>query len=697
MKKWVVVFVLIFLVGCTRIQPQELSASQEPHAQDTPQPPESQELQVQNGPQPYPPPVTSIRPGFTSLPVMRHLGELPGGHISDIQFSASNPNILYLASNVNAMGVWKSTDTGETWQRIYYDDNFGGTHVNSVAIDQKNPDVVFATDVHGRVSKGVKGEFKELKDLKVALFGLALDSTDSRTVYVGTEKGKLWKSSDEGKTWSELYSFGDAIGPIVVEKETIYVGTREHGLFVSHDFGKTWTNEYKDGEVMKIAKRGDTLFLATQSGLLRKTSGEFEPVMKRNTRTVVIAPSNPLIVYAGTADDGVYKSVDGGTTWTKLSDGIENPDVGALAVHPTNPDVVLTGTNIWQWSFHGETFPSSTLGEGIYKTTDGGRNWKKIEGNFYDLDVDTIAVDPHNYNNIYIGTECSRGIYRSLDGGQLFEFISGGPEGPTGSFDIAHYTMRIVTDNNSNVFLTGRFGITKSNDFGKTWSVTGVRRHYHGVAVSPHDSKLVISGTSPEYFDPAMGPDNVELPGAQIVRSEDGGVTWQLSQEGFPAGTHTSLHDVAFDANDPNVVYATTTHEEIGLPPTDKTLGIYKSTDKGKSWHAVNTGLTSLDVDTVAVSPHKKIFAGTMNGVFISDDGENWSSTSLKHEVESILIDPLGTVFVGTTEDGLFASFDDGATWQEVDGVPHQKVSGLAYSQGYLFAAINDAGVFRSD
>ena len=86
-----------------------------------------------------------------------------------------------------------------------------------------------------------------------------------------------------------------------------------------------------------------------------------------------------------------------------------------------------------------------------------------------------------------------------------------------------------------------------------------------------------------------------------------------------------------------------------------------------------------------------------MNGIFVSDDGEKWSSTSLRHEVESILIDPVGTVFVGTTEDGLFASFDDGATWQEIGGVPHKKVMGLAYSQGYLFAAINDVGVFRSD
>ena len=71
----------------------------------------------------------------------------------------------------------------------------------------------------------------------------------------------------------------------------------------------------------------------------------------------------------------------------------------------------------------------------------------------------------------------------------------------------------------------------------------------------------------------------------------------------------------------------TTTHEEIGLPRTKETKGIYKSTDQGKSWHAVNTGLTNLDVDTIKVSPHKKVFAGTMDGVFVSDDGESWNAT----------------------------------------------------------------------
>ncbi|MBI2148404.1 hypothetical protein HYU23_01890 [Candidatus Woesearchaeota archaeon] len=683
MKKWLIILCIILLISCTPKNAEQPVENLHPSQQ------------VQKAAQSSIKDLSTTEPpkGFTTVPKMEKLAELPGGHISDIEFSPSSPNILYLASNVNAMGIWKSTDSGETWLRIYYDDQ-AGTHMNTVRVDPKNPEIVYATDVHGYFSKGLNGQFTRSEISKTALFGLAIDPLQPSNIYLGTEDGMFWKSTDSGETWNKISNVGGTIGPILVDKDNIYVGTRERGLFVSRDLGNTWINEYKDIEIIKIAKVNDIIFLATPVGILRKTTGQFETVMNRNVRTVEIAPSNPMIVYAGTADDAVYKSVDGGTTWIKFSQGIQNLDIGALAINPTNPDMVITGTNIWQWSYHGESFPTSTLGEGIYKTTDGGNNWRKIEGKFYDRDVDTIAVDPNDPNNIYVGTECSRGIYRSLDGGKSFEFINGGPE--EGSFDIGHYTMKMVVDSDSNVFLTGRFGITKSTDNGKTWSITGVRRHYHGIAVNPYNSNVIIAGTSPEYFDPAMGPDSSELPGAHIVRSVDGGITWELSETGFPAGTHTSIHDVAFDVNNPNVVYITTTHEEIGLPDTEEALGIYKSIDQGKSWHIVNKGLTSLDVDTVKVSPHNKVFAGTKKGVFVSNDGERWNTTSLKFEVESIVIDTIGTIFVGTTENGVYASLDDGLSWQQVTSIPNAKIMGLTLSKGILYAAVNDYGIYRS-
>jgi len=636
--------------------------------------------------------------GFTTVPVMQKTAELPGGHISDIAFAPSDPNVVYLASNVNAMGIWKSTDSGETWTRLYYDKNFGGTHTNSIAVAPTDPNTVFSVDVHGRVGKGVGDDFK-LNDLShnTALYGLAIDAQDSNTLYVSAEdkKGTLYKSSDSAETWKEIAHLDYAIGSIVADGPNIWAGTREHGVFVSADGGATWKNELPKEEIIKIERHDADIFLATPSGVWRKKNDSpYENVLHEHAHTVRVAPSNPLVVYAGTLG-GVWKSTDGGTHWKKFTTGVQNLDIGALSIDPTRDDHVITGTNIWQWSFHTDPFPKTTVGEGLYTTTDGGLHWRKIVGNFFDRDVIALAADPNDSSILYVGDACSRGIYRSMDGGKLFEFIAGGPDN---AFDIAHYTMRLAADQLSNVLLTGRFGITKSADHGKTWSTTGVRRHYHGVSVSPFNPKLIIAGTSPEFVDPVMGVDSKDLPGGRIVRSVDGGVTWKETTQGFPSGATTSVHDVAFDPTDGNVVYVSTAHEQVGAEPTAKdTFGIFKSNNQGKTWQVVNEGLTSLDVDTVKVSSKKMVFSGTMNGVFVSTDGAmHWRATAMTHPIESLLVDPLGTVFAGTAEDGLFVSFDNGVTWQPVDSVPKGKIADLSISQGVLYVGVNDDGVYRS-
>lgn len=639
--------------------------------------------------------------GFTAVPQMKKIGELPGGHISDIAFAPSDPTVVYLTSNVNAMGVWKSTDSGETWQRTYYD-KMDGTHMNSIAVHPTNPNIIFTADVHGRIGKGVDGNFKLTHVSHYPLWALTIDAKNPAILYAGDEKGTLFKSTDAAETWKDIAHLGDgigsdadAIGSIAADGQNILVGTREPGLLVSDDGGTTWKSKLPtEHQIMKIARGKNAIFLATPNGVWRQQGdGMYENVLHEHAHTVQIAPSNPLTVYAGTIK-GVYKSTDGGTHWKELTEGVQNLDIGALAIDPTRDDHVITGTNIWQWTFHHDPFPETSAGEGIYKTTDGGGRWRKIIGNFFDRDVMALAADPNDYRILYIGTMCSRGIYRSMDGGQSFEFIAGGP---TGAFDIAHYTMRLATDQLSNVVLTGRFGITKSSDHGKTWSTTGVRRHYHGVSISPYNPKLVITGMASEFPDTAMGQDSPDLPGGRIVRSVDGGVTWKEADEGFPAGADTSVHDVAFDPTDANVVYVSTAHEQVGNVITREIFGVFKSTDQGKTWRAVNDGLSSLDVDSVKVSPKKNVFAGTMNGIFVSMDGAlHWSPTELKHPIESLLVDPLGTIFAGTEKDGLFVSFDNGTNWQPVDGVPKGKVTDISISQGVLYAGVNDYGVYQS-
>jgi photosystem II stability/assembly factor-like uncharacterized protein len=623
--------------------------------------------------------------------------------------------VLYLASNVNAMGVWRSDDAGVTWHRVFYDGNFGATHTNTVAIHPTNPQIVLISDLHGRIVKTSDGgdrwtKEQEMYEAGSPVFALAFSPSQPDIVYAGDAKGNLIKSIDMGSTWEVLSQvvIGEGkqggIGSLAVDPDnpdTVYVGARS-GVYKSTDGGRSWRKVLPEVgqrlevvEVTVASSEPGLLLAATPEGVFQSTNGgeSWRRSLDRHAHSVQVAAANPQVVYAGTKE-GVYRSDDGGVTWIRYSGGIQYLDIGPLTVHPEDSDVVLAGSNIWEWTFHYDDFPSSTLGEGIYKTVDGGVSWSKVNQGFIDVDVVALAVDPNDPNVAYVGMECSRGIFRTDDGGASWVFIAGGPEKNS---DIAHYTMRLAIDPNSTIYLTGRFGVARSDDRGQNWIPMLVRRHFHGVGINPHDPRLVFVGTSPKQ-DPT---ETNGFPGGRILRSADGGLSWQEVGSGFPSGADTSIHGFAFDATDPNIVYVVTSSHEIGLPRTSTAVGIYKSTDGGQTWTAANNGLSTMEVDAIVVSPTMSglLYAGTEKGVFRSSNGgDNWVPTELTESVRSLVIDPTDSdsVFAGT-EVGLFWSSDGGTSWQRIDSVPPKPVTSLAMDpQGrVLYAAVNDVGIFK--
>ena len=137
------------------------------------------------------------------------------------------------------------------------------------------------------------------------------------------------------------------------------------------------------------------------------------------TRTIVFNPQNPSVVYAGGVSGGVWKSTDGGTTWTAISDLIANLPVSALALEPNNPNVIYAGTGegFEIGSQNGVNITGGHRGLGIYKSTDGGANWTRLPGtntsDFYY--VNDLVVSTANPMRVYAAT--GTGVWRSLDGG----------------------------------------------------------------------------------------------------------------------------------------------------------------------------------------------------------------------------------------------------------------------------------------
>jgi photosystem II stability/assembly factor-like uncharacterized protein len=255
---------------------------------------------------------------------------------------------------------------------------------------------------------------------------------------------------------------------------------------------------------------------------------------------VVGVPANPLIYYVGAASGGIFKTSDGGIHWEPIFDSEVVSSVGALAIAPTDPNVVWAGT--------GEPYIRShiSVGQGIYKSTDAGKTWK-LMGLEKTGRIANVIVDPHDADVVLAcslghayGPQQERGVYRSTDGGKSWQqvlFVN--PD--TGCADLA------MDPNNAHILFAGMWqleihtwgrnsggtgsGLYKSTDGGVSWK----KLEGHGlpgppigriaVRVAPRNSNRVYALIETGDGVPMDGKPTER---GQLWRSEDGGDNWQL-------------------------------------------------------------------------------------------------------------------------------------------------------------------------
>ncbi len=289
-----------------------------------------------------------------------------------------------------------------------------------------------------------------------------------------------------------------------------------------------------------IAKllRTNFLFLILTSTFAQTDPAVFENLKFRfigpeGNRTIAIAgvPGDPMVNYIGAASGGLWKTTDGGINWDPIFDDQDVSSIGSLAISPTNPSIVWVGT--------GETFvirPAHAMGDGIYKSEDGGKTWKNM-GLEKTGRIGRIIVHPTNADIVYAaslghtyGPQQERGVYKTVDGGKTWKRIFFVDE-HTGAAELA------IDPKNPERLLVGMWSIHIN-----TWGLT--------------------SGG----------------PGGGVYRTTDGGETWEpLSKYGLPGGKDKPVGKtaVAISNSEPNVVYALF---EIESP------ALYRSADFGNSW-----------------------------------------------------------------------------------------------------------------
>ena len=306
------------------------------------------------------------------------------------------------------------------------------------------------------------------------------------TFYFGSVGGGVWKSLNAGRTWTPIFdstnvaSIG-AIGVAPSNPDVIYVGTGEadmrdsiafgNGVYKSNDAGKTWKHlglekTKQIGRIIVDPKNPNTVFLAALGN-----------------------------VYAPNPDRGVYRSRDGGVTWQKVL--FKNDDVGAidLAFDPVDPKIVYA--TLWNvrrppWFIY---TPANGPGGGIYKSVDGGSTWKEIsegiplEGRGHI----GISVAPANRNRIYAVVDAKDGgVFSSNDAGATWTRLSNDKR----LWDRGWYFEKVTVDpKNADVVYVMNTSIYRSSDAGKTWTpIKGAPGgdDYHQLWIDPDDSKRMI-------------------------------------------------------------------------------------------------------------------------------------------------------------------------------------------------------------
>ena len=371
---------------------------------------------------------------------------------------------------------------------------------------------------------------------------------------------------------------------------------------------------FLSGRIADIAVHPDNdnvWYVAVGSGGVWKTENSgttwspiFDDQASYSTGCITIDPNDPARIWVGSGEnvggrhvgygDGVYLSPDSGATWKNM--GLKNSEhISKIVVHPNNSDVVWVASQGPLWKKGGE--------RGVYKTTNGGKNWKRVLGNSEWTGATDLMIDPndpqilyaatwdrHRTVAAYMGGGPGSGIHRSTDGGETWEKLSNGlPKSNMGKIGLA------LSPQKSNVVYAAieldrtQGGVYRSEDGGSSWSKM---------------SDTVSGGTGPHYYQELYASphkfDRLYLMNVRVLTSEDGGKSFtQLKEE----KKHSDNHALIFKKDDPNYLM-------IG---TD--AGIYESFDLAQNWRYIkNLPLTQFyKVAVNNAEPFYSIFGGTQD------------------------------------------------------------------------------------
>ena len=342
----------------------------------------------------------------------------------------------------------------------------------------------------------------------------------------------------------------------------------------------------------------------------------------RGGRSVAITgiPSKPNVFFMAPNNGGVWKTIDYGRTWNPIFDDQPSGSVGALAIAPSNPDIIYVGSG------EGLRRPDLSTGDGIYKSTDGGGTWQHL-GLRDGQQIGTILVDPHDPNRLFVavvghpyGPNAERGVFRSLDGGLNWEKVLYKDEN-TGAIDLAF---------------------------------------------DASNAQIIYADMWASRRPPWTTGNSYKAPGSGLYKSVDGGTTWRQLTKGLPTWSdHLGRIGLGVAPSDAHRIYALVDSPSLG--------GLYRSDDAGESWDRINSDKRIWgrgdDFACVRVDPKDKdtIYVANISTYRSSDGGRNF--TAIKgapggDDYHTVWINPENPQIIALAVDqGVTISVNGGQTW----------------------------------
>ncbi len=565
------------------------------------------------------------------------------GRVTDIEAFESNPAVVYVATASG--GVWKSVNAGTTWTPIFT--RYTTASIGDIGLFQKDPNLVWVGSGEGCVRNSVaRGD-------------------------------GIYKSTDGGQSFVNVgLAESHHIGRVVTHPtnpDIVYVAAQGHlwgynperGVYKTIDGGKTW----------------------------RLLAGGLPNDGKTGAGDLVMDPSNPNVLYAGMwerirrphifesggPNGGIYKTTNGGETWTKLTKGLPTGRTGkiGLAVFRRDPRILVASVEAATSS------DSGVPGNGIYRSEDGGASWRflnpsngrpfyfshiyldpasaarlymlagaaqvsndggktfarnlqGIEGDFH-----ALWIDPGNSDRFYVGND--KGAYATYDGGIHFQMFD--------NMDIAQF-YAITTDNRDPYYVYG--GLQDSGN----WGGPSNSRDFNGI-LNDHWFKF----HSGDGFHTTADPDDWRI---VYTESQNGGlrrldaVFRQGGRSIRPVPSSILNYDevVAREGTQPTFRYNWSAPFVLS-PHDSKTLlfgsnYLFRSTDRGETWSIISPDLSTKDAELV----------GPPAAPFLGERGGAEAHATLITVVESPLVP--GLIWAGTDDGNVQLTRDGGATWTHV-------------------------------